>query len=96
MALQASDIADLVVSTLKELGRLKWTDMTGDLQEYVAMPNILKKERVQFDDGYAIQFNLMTGTSGAAKNVGLFQTDDVNVGDTMITGSIPWRHTTTN
>lgn len=96
MALQASDIADLVKTTQKELGKMKWTDLAGGLQEYVALPKLLKKEKVQFDDGYLIQWNVMIGTSGAARNVGLYQVDTVNVADQMQTASVPWRHATTN
>ena len=96
MALSAEQIADLVTTTQRELGKLRWTDMTGDLQEYVAMPKLLKKEKVQFQSGYGIQWNLMKGTSGAARNVGLFNTDALNVADQMITANIPWRHSTTS
>ena len=94
--LQADDIVDLVKMTLRELGRMKWTEIATDLQEYVALPQLLQKERVGFQSGYGIQWNVMTTHSGAAKDTGLYATDVVNVGDVMQTANIPWRHITTN
>jgi hypothetical protein len=96
MALQADDIADLVTGTLRELGRFKWTEIATDLQEYIALPQMLKKERVTFDSGYGIQWNVMLKHSGAAKMTGLYAVDNVNVSDVMTTATIPWRHTNTN
>lgn len=93
--LQADDIADLVSTTLRDLGRGRWTDISGDLQEYVALPNIFRRERVAFGSGFGVSFNLMTKTSGAAAHTGLFAVDDVDVGDVMATGTVAWRHTNT-
>jgi len=95
MALQADAIADILISTQKQLGPNKWTDIATDLQEYVALPQILKKERVMFDSGYTIQWNVnVSFDSDRARNVGLFGVDNVNVADSLKTASIPWRHTT--
>ncbi len=94
--LQAADIADLITTTQRDLGKMRWTEIATDLQEHVAMSQILNKEKVQFGSGQAIQWNVMTGTSGASKNVGLYEVDQVNVADVMTTATIPWRHTTTN
>ena len=93
--LQADDIADLIKITQKDLGRLRWTDLSYDLQEYIALPSLLQKEKVAFGSGYGMQWNVMTGTSGAAKDVGLYEVDNVNVSDVMQTASVPWRHMTT-
>ena len=94
--LQADDIADLITITQKDLGRLRWTDLSYDLQEYIALPSLLQKEKVAFGSGYGMQYNVMTGTSGAAKDVGLYEVDNVNVSDVMQTATVPWRHMTTN
>ena len=94
--IQAADIADLISVTLAELGRLRWTNIMSDLQEHIALPQILREERVGFSSGHKIQFNVQKKHSGAAKNVSLFGVDNVNVDDTMDTGSIAWRHSTTN
>jgi hypothetical protein len=93
---QADDIADLVTTTQRDLGKMKWTDLAEDLQEYVALPSLLRTNRTMFGSGYGIQWNVMVGTSGAAHDAGLFDVDNVNIGDVMITGNIPWRHVNTN
>ena len=94
--LQADDIVDLITITQKDLGKMRWTDLSYDLQEYVALPSLLQKEKVAYGSGYGMQWNVMTGTSGATKDVGLYEVDSVNVADVMTTGSVPWRHMTTN
>lgn len=94
--LQADDIVDLITITQKDLGKMRWTDLSYDLQEYVALPSLLQKEKVAYGSGYGMQWNVMTGTSGATRDVGLYEVDSVNVSDVMTTGSVPWRHMTTN
>ena len=94
--LQADDIADLIKTTQRDLGRMKWTDISYSLQEYVALPMLLQREKVSFQSGYGIQWNVAVATSGAAKDTELYATDSVNVSDVMQTANIPWRHVTTN
>ncbi len=94
--LQADDIADLIKTTQRDLGRMKWTDISYNLQEYIALPMILQREKVSFQSGYGIQWNVAVATSGAAKDTELYATDSVNVADVMQTANIPWRHVTTN
>ena len=94
--LQAADIADLITTTQRDLGRLRWTDLSYDLQEYVALPSILQREKVSYQSGQALQWNVMTGTSGATRDTGLYEVDSVNVSDVMTTATVPWRHMTTN
>ena len=94
--LQAADIADLITTTQRDLGRLRWTDLSYDLQEYVALPSILQREKVSYQSGQALQWNVMTGTSGATRDTGLYEVDNVNVADVMQTATVPWRHMTTN
>ena len=95
-SLQASDIADLITTTQKDLGRMKWTDISYSLQEHVALPMILQKEKVSYQSGQGLQWNVQTATSGAAKDTGLYAVDQVNVTDVMQTATAPWRHMTTN
>lgn len=96
MAITVSQLNDLVTTTQAELGRMKWTDLSGDLQEYTAFEILMKKNRAKFDSGTSIKFNIMKTTSGAAAHVGLYAVDNYNVGDVMVTGDIPWRHSNTN
>tara|TARA_Y100000310_G_scaffold147940_1_gene147221 strand:- start:10403 stop:11440 length:1038 start_codon:yes stop_codon:yes gene_type:complete len=96
MALQSADYDDLVLSTLADLGRGEWTDLTTDLADHVAARELLVKNRVKIDSGENIRLNAQTSHGNEASHVGLYAEDDVAVGNTMDQGSIPWRHTTTN
>ena len=96
MALSHDQILDLVKTTQKELGKMKWTEIATDLQEYEVLSKMLKRDKVSFATGEGLQRNLMVDESGAAKHVGLFNADDVNVGDVMQVMDVPFRHSTTN
>ena len=92
-----AEISDLVTSTLQDLGRMRFTQIAQRVQHYEVMGKMLKKDKLQFDDGgYGIKRTIMVDHSNAARHVGLYETDDVNVGDVLQTIAIPWRHLTTN
>src|SRR3990167_7695910 len=92
----AESIADLIATTQRNLGRFHWEEIASDLQEYVALPNILKKEKVKFDSGTHTQWDVMVATAGSARNTGLYEEDVVVAADGMKQAVIPWRHPTTN
>lgn len=94
--IQVDDIADLLATTQRDLGKLNWTDISTNLQQFVALPQLLDKNKVGFDGGTGTQWNVMVQNSGAARMTGLFQVDDVNVADVMKQAYAPWRHVTTN
>lgn len=94
--LQAQQDLDLLTTTLQELGELKWTDIVSALQEHVILSRLLKKEKVGFNAGTFIQFNVQVNPSNSAKMTGMFATDVVNVVDLMTTANLPWRHANTN
>lgn len=96
MALTASAINDLVTATLNELGRLRFSQIATRWQRYEIMKRMMVKDKAQFDSGVGIKRTVMTDHSSAAQNVGMFDVDNVNVGDVLATLSVPWRHTTTN
>lgn len=97
MALQAANIPDLVTATLRDLGRTKWTDLSGDLQEYTTVVMFMSRDRMKvFDSGYEFSWSLQIDDNGSARSTGLFATDVTNVRDTMTTGNHPFRHITCN
>jgi len=96
MSLSTSQIADLIEAARDDLGELKWTDLSAELQEYIAMPQILRKEKVKFESGTGIQRTLQLDHSGAARHVGFFEEDQVNTNDVIGKTSVGWCHTTTN
>lgn len=92
----AEELDDLVKGTLKDLGRLKFNQIATTLQTHEVWQRIMKKDKVQFQDGVGIQFNMMVNHSDSARQVGLYAVDDVDVPTLFKQLSIPWRHTTAN
>jgi hypothetical protein len=97
MALQASGIADLVTTTLKNMERFSWTDISQRLNQYTLFEMLMNKTMVDFvSSGTDYQFNVKVRRGAAAKMTGLFATDVINQGDFMKTASLPFRHMTHN
>ena len=96
MTLQASDIVDLIKTTQNELGRARFTEIASDIQDHCALRELLSESRVQFTGGPEIQWNLMTESSGSARDTGLYEVDQTNVADVMAIAQIPYRHMTAN
>jgi len=92
----ASSIDDLITATLKDLGRLRYTQIAQELQYYVAAEQILRRDRAVFDSGESIRRNLMVRHGNEAKMVGMYAVDNYNVGRVLETINIPWRHANTN
>jgi len=88
----ATDIADLVVTTLRDLGRLRFQQIAQSLQDYEIFSKWFRRDKVAFDSGIGIRRTLMTKTSGAAGHVGLLQEDDVNIPDVLTQLDVDWRH----
>lgn len=87
-------IADLVLSTLPDIGRYKITDLMTDLQEYVAMQQILQNQKMQFG-GTGPEGFIIDATAGSARHTKLFDEDSVPFTDGMTTFTVPWRMSTT-
>jgi len=99
MAIQAANIQDLVTTTLKNLGRAKWTDNSSDLRRTTAMKMLVNKSKMDMiagEGGYEFQFNRSTGVGNTFRFVGLGAPDIVDITNHMGTGTIPWRHMTWN
>lgn len=94
--LQAADIADLMTTTLRELGKLKFTDLMSNYQNTIALQRIMRKGKMTFNSGTELQFNIITGHNNSARFVGLYAHDVIDVPNVMTIGQIPWRHVTWN
>src|SRR5688572_15316630 len=93
MPLLASSITELTTTTLRELGRLKWSLISTALQEYHAMGRFLKKGKVEVQDGgYGFQWNLQVADSNTAERSSLYDTDEVRTADTMVQASRNFVH----
>jgi len=96
MALSDAEVLDLTKTTLANLGPMKFNQIAQSIQYHEFFSHIFRKDRASFEGGQGIERRVMLSTSGAASNVGLFNTDTINVADNMQTITIPWRHTTTH
>jgi len=94
--LTATGISDLVATTLRDLGRLRFQMIATDLQDYEVFSKWFKKDKVAFDTGIGIQRTLMSKLSSAASHVGLLEEDTVNIPDLMDQIQIDWRHVVTS
>ena len=93
--LMIDDIADDVIAIQQDLGRMKWTDISFDLQYYIALPQIMRKRRVGFSGGRGPKWQLRHTRTGNARMVGLHSVDNANFDDQLATAEAPWRHAET-
>lgn len=94
--IQAENVLDFVADTLKDLGKPKFTDISSNIQNHVAMKNLLRQNRAVLQSGSGIQFNVLVGQSNAARNVSLAESDNVNLVDGMVQASTVWRNSQTS
>lgn len=94
--LQAGDHGGLIATTIRDLGRMKFTDAMSDYQNTIVLKRLMKKNKISFDGGYEIQFNVKPNHGSSARWVGLYATDVVNAEDSMIQATVPYRHITWN
>ncbi len=94
--LTAPQVNDLVAMTLRHLGKPNFTEISTDLQEHFALPNLYRKDRVEIYSGYGVQWDVMVDHLGSAVNQGILGQDVVNDRDTMVQAQADWRFTTCN
>jgi hypothetical protein len=94
--LQVNNIPDLVSMTLPQLGKLKFTDLMSNYQSTIMLKRTMKKSKMTFESGSAVDFNVITDTNHSAKMVGIGESDNVNIPTLMTKGEVPWRHCTWN
>jgi hypothetical protein len=95
-ALTATQVLDLVATTLRDLGKPRFTEIATPFQRLTAMRNLVRKNRVEFSSGYGFQWDVKVGLSGSATNVGLGAADVINDVDTMVQATADWRNSTVN
>lgn len=95
LTLRASDIDDMVIDTLENMGPPDFEMVAQELQEYPVMSSWLKTDKQVEQGGLGISRRLMDRTNGAASHLGMYETDDVQVGDHMQEISARWVHAKT-
>jgi len=97
MPLRDTDIADMLTTTLYDLGRGRFYQIAQELQEYLVLPRLLRKERIRIQtSGVGIKETLMTNTGGSARWVGLGEEDSYNFGDLLDSMTVNWCRLTDN
>ncbi len=96
--MQAADLADLITTSLPDLGRMKFTDVASKYYETIALKRIFNKNKNKNagDIGPSVRFNLMYDIGGSFRFVGLGFTAQANIKNVMTYGEIPWRGFTWN
>lgn len=95
MALMPDQIDDFVSLTLSKFKRNKWTDLSLEHTQYVSS-TLNTKKKVREQGGKDISWRIKVKNTGNARNTGMFDQDQTNVDDVMISASIPWAMQTTN
>lgn len=93
MPVQATNIADVLITSLNQLGRLKFTDLMSDYQNTIALKRIFRQKKATIEDGPEVQFNIITDTNHSAEHVGIGYVNQVDIPNLMTFGKMPWRHT---
>jgi hypothetical protein len=94
-SLNETQISDITTTTLRNFDRPKYNQIAQAVQRYLAFTKIFKEEKVQEDDGYGIQRDVMLSLSNNARSVGLYQKDNINVQDVNQVIKVDWRHQVT-
>ena len=90
--LQQTDIVDLTVTGLQNLDKPNLVQLATNYQKYPVMNQLMRQERV-IKGGWGLKWDINMQTDDAAQNVGLYQVDNVNVGDGVVQAAVDWRHT---
>jgi hypothetical protein len=97
MPLTDANIADMITTTLHDLGRNRFYQIAQDLSQYLVLPELLRKGNVRIQrSGIGIQETLMTRTGGSARWVGLNEEDSVTYTDVLDGLTVVWCRLTDN
>lgn len=92
------DIADALAATQNAQmgGKLEYTDLYQDTQEFAVLPRLLDAHSVEERATPQIDIECKVRSLNPARNVGLFAEDAVHIGNLAEKGSINWAHTVTD
>lgn len=96
MPVQATSINDVLVASLNQLGRLKFTDLMSNYQNTIALKRIFRKKKAVIENGPEVQFNVITDENHSARHAPLAYVSRVDIPNVLGVGKMPWRHTTWN
>lgn len=94
--MQATDIQDVLNTTIGNLGRLKLTDLSHSYQRTVILKRTMRKGKMDFDRGDEAEFTLLTSGNDSARFVPIAARDEVNIPNVTTRGKVGWKHMTWN
>ncbi len=75
---------------------MKFNQIAQTITELEVMSRMLKRDKVEYQNGYEIQGNLLVRHNFSAQQVGLNEAYDRNIVDVLDHFRVPWRQTTFN
>jgi len=97
MALTDQNIADMITTTLHDLGRGRFWQIAQELSEYYVLPRLLRKGNVKIkSNGIGVKETLMHSTGGQSRWVGLNEEDSYNWQDILTSLTVVWVRLTDN
>lgn len=89
---QATQLYDLVQSTIRNLGAPNYEPLMTDIQDFTAFNGLLDDSKVvEQSSGYGVQWNVAVNNSGTARNSGMGPTDDPRIVSSMVQAQADWR-----
>lgn len=90
MSLTLDQLLDFTATTINNIKRRDWTDISLELPEYI-VPRILKNHLKGEQGGAYCEFKVKYRNLGNARHSGLYAEAVTGVRNMMITGLLPWR-----
>jgi len=93
LTISIDDVADIGNTTIASFDRLKFSEIAATDEEHHFLPQLIDGENVKYEGGDDIKFDAMVRDSGGARNIGLFDKEQIVVRDIFEQGTVPWRRT---
>jgi hypothetical protein len=93
VAISLNDVADIANTTIATFDRLKFSEIAATDEEHHFLPQLIDGENVKYEGGDEIKWDAMVRDSGGARNIGLFDKEQIVVRDIFEQGTVPWRRT---
>lgn len=93
MAIDITDVADIANTTIASFDKLKFSEIAATDEEHHFLPQLIDGENVMYEGGDQIKWDALIKDSGGARNIGLFDKEQIVVRDVTTQGTVPWRRT---
>jgi hypothetical protein len=92
---QLTNVADFTASVIHNYERGRWTDISYDLPDYVST-RMIREHMVYDEGGDTLVWDVQTDYNDSFRPTGMYDPDNVTVGDSLVQASVPWRFYTAN